>query len=129
MYVLEICSQRHIRALALGSLEGTGEQILHGVVVEKDTAQNSQMPDIVAATDVVEKTWLPALGNLGSVYTSTGEIDQDTFDDWCIEIHGPLKATGVRELSYGREPGERKGHEKAHASPRHVMTIERWVPW
>ena len=34
----EVFSHSHIRTLALGPLEGSCEQGLHGVVVEKDTA-------------------------------------------------------------------------------------------
>lgn len=98
-----VFSRRHIWTLALGPLKGSCKQVLHGVVVEKNTAQDSDVPDIVTATEVIEKTWLPALRNLRCVDKGTDEIHHDALHDWCIEIHGPLEATCIRELSYGRE--------------------------
>lgn len=86
---LDVTSHRHVRTLAQGSLEGPREQVLHGVIVEENPTQDSQVPDIVAATDIIEKTWLPALRNFGSVDTGTDKIHHDALHDWCIEIHGP----------------------------------------
>jgi hypothetical protein len=85
----EICSYRQVRTFALSALECSGEQVLHGVVMEKNTTQNSKMPDVVATADVVEETRLPTLRNFGGVDEGTDEIDCDALDYWCVEVQAP----------------------------------------
>lgn len=46
--------QGYVAAFSLGPLKGTSEQILHGMVMEQNPTQHSQMPDIMATPKVIK---------------------------------------------------------------------------
>lgn len=65
------------RASSLRTDEGIGEELLHGGVVEENAAENGRVPEVVAATDIVEHARPPPLRNLAGVDNRTSKVNED----------------------------------------------------
>lgn len=59
-----------------GESEGMRKEVLHSCVMEEDTPQYSNMPKVVAASNIVEHAWAPPLRHLASIDESAEEVDR-----------------------------------------------------
>lgn len=113
---------------ALGPVEGIGEELLHGGVVEDDAAQDSRVPQVVATADVVEAAGEPALRHLAGVDDGTAEVDKQGLCDGGVKVVDKLGPVGKVELQNGHEPRQGEADEEADAGPGHVGAVELGVP-
>ncbi len=59
-------------AATSGLSEGVGEELLHGRVVEEYAAKYSNVPEVVAAPEIIKHARAPPLGDLAGIYESAG---------------------------------------------------------
>lgn len=105
-----------------------GEHGLHGCVVEDNTPQYSNVPDVVAAAEVVEDAGAPALGALGGVQHGSGDVHDEALGDGRVKVQRPLRAASVGELEEWDEACQREGAVERNAHPGHVGAVEGRLP-
>lgn len=113
---------------ALGPVESTGEEFLHGGVVKDDAAQDSGVPQVVAAANVVEAAGEPALGDLAGVDDGAAKVDEQGLCDGGVKVVDKLGSVGKVELQDGHEARQGEADEEADAGPGHVGAVELGVP-
>ena len=96
--------------------------------MEENAAQHSNVPDVVAASDVVKSTRQPALGDLGAVENSATEVDQHGLCDRSIEVRRCRPAALHGELNNWEEAGEGEEDVESYAHPGHIGAVEHGVP-
>lgn len=116
------------RAAGLGSVEGIGEELLHGGVVEDDATQDGGVPQVVASADVVKHAGEPALRDLASIYDGAAEIDQKRLGDGRVKVVDEFGSVGEVKLKNRHEPRQGKADEESDAGPSHVGAVELGVP-
>ena len=101
---------------------------MHGEVVKHDAEHDGDVPDVVAAADVVEGARQQLLGQAGGVDARAADVHGQALAERSVEEGGPGPAARDAELHHGREAGGAEREVKGHARPRAVVPVEARVP-
>jgi hypothetical protein len=116
------------RTTRLCPRQRTRKHCLHSHVVEHDPAQDSDMPDIMAAAHVVEPPGAKALGDFTRIQERARHVHDQALSNRRVEVLRPRDAARVRELAERQEARERERAVEQDAEPGHVCAVEGRVP-
>jgi hypothetical protein len=100
------------RAAILGTLEGVGEELLHGRVMENNATKNRRMPEVVAAADVIEHAGAPPLRDLPGIDAGASKLNQQRLGDGRVEVVYKLGPVRDVQLQDGQEARQGQADEE-----------------
>lgn len=105
-----------------------GEELDHGGIVQDNSTQDCEVPEVMAGSEVVKHPRPPPLRHLHRVEHSTGTIHGQGPDDGEIEVEGPGEAPDEDKVNARDAAGGGKTGEEQDAQPGKFGPIEDGMP-